>query len=256
MIRFLKPRRALAACCALALMAGCGTDAERGGLFNIGQKTLGAVRGVGSDRGVLGAQNLSLSDARLRAYGQPVLKVTRARQGVSAGLIKQDDKGAPVIWRSTDGKTITLFNGLLISTKGFGNDLSSARVPTVQPGETDVLREHYYLGGDEVIRRFAYFCDFRAGGAPTINLVGVSVATTLVVETCSGEKDTFENRYWFNNSGGIVKSSQWVGPETGPLIIEFVPRTTTSTTRVAATSAAVTSVQGSDGVVVISGSVE
>src|SRR5690606_13025303 len=121
-------------------------------------------------------------------------------------------------------KTVTLYDGSLIATKGFGNDLSSARVPAVRAGTQDVLREHFYLGGDELMRRKQYFCDFRDGGRQRINLLGVPFNTTLVVETCRGEDDTFENSYWFAKGGSIVKTLQWASPEIGSLLIEVVPR--------------------------------
>ena len=144
---------------------------------------------------------------------------------------------------------------MLIATRGFGNDLSSAKVPSIQVDASDVLREHYYLGGDEKIRRSAYFCSYQDAGAQTINLVGVSVATTQVVEYCEGDEDSFENAFWFNEAGGIVKSAQWVGPLTGTLIIEFVPRTGPVAPQVGpSVTIAAAPVEG--GPVVISGSLD
>jgi len=242
--------RAGAALCALAVTAGCGSGGGGGGLAEIGRAATGLVGDAGARSGVLGARNLSATDAQLRSFNQPLIKVTRAELGLSAGLVLADDKGAAVIWRSTDGNTVTLFNGLLIATRGLGNDLSSARVPSVTAGARDVLREHYYLGGDEVMRRFAYFCDFSDGGGQTINLLGLSVDTSLVIETCRGETDSFENRYWFTREGGIVKSVQWASPEIGSLVIEFVPRTP----GIAAPAPVVVRGRGADRVTVISGS--
>ncbi|WP_226780437.1 YjbF family lipoprotein [Oceaniglobus trochenteri] len=208
----------------LAVLAGCGSQSESNGLLAIGRNAAGLLRSDGVSRGILGAEGLTATDAQLRAFRRPLLKITLEKTGLSAAVGKADDKGAAVIWQSADGNQITLFNGLLISTKGFGNDLSSAKVPSVVAGDTGMLRENYYLGGDEVVRRFAYLCDYRDGGAQRINLLGLGFDTRLVTETCTGEEDSFTNRYWFNAQGGILKSQQRVSPEIGMLTIEFVPR--------------------------------
>jgi len=235
--------------CALALLAGCGSEQQRNGLFEIGRSVTRLVGDAGARSGVLGAENLTATDAQLRRSGRPLIKVTRADLGLGAALSMADNKGSAVIWRSADGNTVTLFNGLLIATRGFGNDLASAKVPSVRAGTGDVLREHYYLGGDEVMRRHAFFCDFRDGGRQALNLLGVTFDTDLVVETCTGDIDSFENRYWFNDQGGILKSVQWASPEIGALVIEYVPRD-------AGAAPFIQQARGPDGVVVISGSLD
>lgn len=211
----------LGACLALA---ACGNEPDARGNDAVESALLDALRDRASGSRVLGARNLELSDAQLRTSPTPLIKVTRANIGVAAALSPTDAKGPAIIWLSSDGRALTLFNGLLIATRGLGNDLSSAKVPGVQAGKSDVLREHYYLGGDEVMRRFAYFCDFVDGGRQSLNLLGVTFDTNLVVETCRGDDDSFENKYWFSLQGGILKSMQWASPEIGSLVIESVPR--------------------------------
>jgi len=232
-------------------LAGCGSDDQSDGTFAIGRAATGLIGDAGARSGILGARNVEASDAQLRNFSSPLIKVTRANLGLGAGLVLADSKGSATTWRSSDGKTVTLFDGALIMTKGFGNDLSSAKVPSVKIGTRDVLREHYYLGGDEIMRRKQYFCDFSDGGRQTINLVGVSVATTQIIETCKGEADSFENRYWFGGDGGIVKTVQWASPEIGALVIELVPRTGGGTAVTVAPA-----VSTVDGTVVISGSLD
>lgn len=235
--------------CTVLALAGCGTDASRSGFYDIGRAAVGLVGDSGARSGILGAENLTASDASLRSFGEPLIKVTRAREGLSAGLRPLDNKGEAAIWVSSDGKTVTLFNGLLIATRGFGNDLSSAKVPGAVAGQTDVLREHYLLGGDDRMRRHAFFCDFTGRGRQTINVVGVSFETDLVTEVCTGENLSFENSYWFLPQGGLIKSQQWASPEIGSLIIEYVPQT-------GGRAAAPTVVQERDGVTVILGSLD
>jgi hypothetical protein len=240
--------------CAVVSLAGCSKGSDSDALSIFSRSAVGLISDFGQRNGILGARDLSATDAQLRSFTSPLIKVTRAKQGVAAGLVLSDTKGPATTWRSTDGKTVTLFDGSLISTKSFGNDLSSARVPGVRAGDSDVLREHFYLGGDEVMRRKQYFCDFRDAGRETINLVGVSVATTRIVETCKGDEDQFENSYWFGPDGGIVKVAQWASPEIGLLVIELVPRDGGGGAAAVAPAAVRVAPTGAEGVVLISGS--
>lgn len=215
-------RRALGGtilCVGLGLLVGCGEDPSVLGLASLGKAAVGAASDVinGGD-----PEGVTATDAELRAFPRPLLKITQLDRNLDAVAGRVSDRPSGEIWQSADLKTLTLRDGILVATRGFGDDLMSSEEPSVRSGAASVLHDYFFIGGDELIYRTRFRCTLKDGGAQRIPVIGVAFDTRLIVEECTGPSKSFQNRYWIGTDGVIRRSQQWAGETTGPLLIEVV----------------------------------
>lgn len=159
----------------------------------------------------------------------PRLEVGFPSRDVAGVMLLEAERGEMQTWLTADGATITLYQGMLTSTKGFGGGLSGSDVRQ----STDLIlsgrsgraeRFHSFLNGNDEIELHAYKCQItRTGGEPVV-LQGTPVATQNLQEDCYGVADRFTNIYWVQiSTGRIVQSSQWTGDFLGNMFIKVVP---------------------------------
>jgi hypothetical protein len=109
-------------------------------------------------------------------------------------------------------EAVILRNGMLVGTKGFGNDLAVAEPGTeglIRAGQsgrgTRIMR---YLGGDGLERPLQFDCT--TGPGPNAG---------VMVEDCTGHGLSFQNSYAVSG-GQIPVSRQWVGPALGYITVQ------------------------------------
>jgi hypothetical protein len=128
--------------------------------------------------------------------------------------------GSKVTWLSLEGVSIVFDNGLLVGTRGFGDDLMGGDVAAAkasqQRGGTH-LRTLDFLNGLSQIERRTYQCVSIQTGNENITIVERTYATTVIEETCSGENESFKNTYWHDGNGVIWQSRQWISSGVGYL---------------------------------------
>lgn len=229
--------RGASALLAFTALVGCSSGQEGGNtILNVGRTVAGSVIAQRTDDG----GGVTATDATLRNFNAPLLVLTDLKENRDAVIGIVSDRDGNVIWKSADNLTITLRDGMMVASRGFGEDLMSADVPKVRGGTGEVVRDHYYLGGDELITRSRFFCDLSSPGSERIIVTGVASTARVVVEDCRGEGETFENRYWIEPGGLIRKSIQWMSPSRGSFEIEVVPQGRASNVAMRPETAAVT----------------
>lgn len=202
---------------ALAL-AGCGNSPN-------GNRLVGAfaTAAVNVAAGQRAPSRVTTPEAEQRTFPTPLLKLTREATGDEALVGAGGLNGDAVTWYSADRRAITLRDGLLSGTSGFGFDLMSADLPAVRSGGGSGLRRvHYYLGGDERTLPMRFACAVVDLGRQSIDVAGRAYATRALRETCTGEGTSFVNSYWVESGGTIRRSRQWAGPELGYFRIDKV----------------------------------
>lgn len=129
-------------------------------------------------------------------------------------------------WVTDEGVSLTLRNGVVVATRGLGNDLMGADLSQVYPaitrGSGRGTRIHDYLGGEDQIVRMAFQCEIATFGNAVIEIVQRKHATRVVREVCTGDAGGFANLYWIDAAGAIWQSSQWLSTRVG--IVEFQRR--------------------------------
>lgn len=214
----LRIRTGLAAILAVGLLAGCSNDPERGAGWANARAALKALAAARNAPPPSGAPQLTPA----QVDGSPIkllLAVIEADgRGTALGLVSSNS--GTETYSTIDGVTITLRDGVMISTRGFAPDLMSAEAPTgrqIAAGDGSHLRRYQILDGDDRTLSPTYECHLRGEGRETLAIAGRSHPTRKVIEVCLGEGTAFENLFWIDNSGKIRQSRQWTGTSVGNL---------------------------------------
>ena len=127
-------------------------------------------------------------------------------------------KADVILWASADGAQVALRDGMLISTRGFGMDLMSADVPSVDvllDSNPQHARVNTFLDGLDAPVRRAYDC-------VVTPVTGDAEPQTEyhVLETCQSEAGIIKNIYWIDKALVVVKSKQWISSGVGYAIFD------------------------------------
>ena len=131
--------------------------------------------------------------------------------------------GAIRTWRTGNDSQIVLRDGVLIATRGLGNDLSSSRVSSVVKSvrtRNPVSGPHnlFVLGHDNQTTRIDLECDMQSLGQKTIEIVQMSHNVLHFQENCTGPQGPVTNDYWIDRYDSTIwQSRQWGGPFLGYL---------------------------------------
>lgn len=147
----------------------------------------------------------------------PVLKVTLLERGAQAELDQSGTNGDVTSWVSRDGISVSLDRGVLVATRGLGDDLMAASAqPTLdalagKPGE--YRREFRFLSAEDHPSYLIMGCTMDQPSPEALQ----GKRLMRHDETCRSFTDQQVNSYWTNGSGKIVASRQWVSPLIGAL---------------------------------------
>src|SRR6056297_1709769 len=170
--------------------------------------------------------------ASLAGIGQPDIIIDPSRTdalhvsipalGLRGFAERSARNGDVVSWSMDDTVTIAVNQGVIVSTRGLGDDLMGADAKqsiSVANGAARgwAPRINGYMNGAYQ----SYFITFqcrRADARPSQITVGDRRQTvTQITETCVNETYKIENTYWRNGNGLVLKAHQWVSPAVGYL---------------------------------------
>lgn len=150
------------------------------------------------------------------AADAPKIEVTLTARGIRFPMRVLEREGDVTTWVAADGAQMETRNGIVISTRGFGQDLMSS----IPPGVADLTRvgdtherRHFILDGADVTQLRAYICKMEKAEG------GDGPAGALhVTETCLDKNRRMINEYWIGSGGRILKSRQFISPKAGYVI--------------------------------------
>lgn len=163
-----------------------------------------------------------------RPITEELLRVVLPQTGVEAtlGLISQRDDVA--VWQTLDGITVTFRQGVLIATRGLGDDLMSSDVDnTLIMLKGGPSQEYYpqirsYLDGEDQTQFRAYQCRQSDLSMQQSSMGSLSRNLKRVTEHCVSTDGEVTNTYWLDPAGTVVRSRQWVRPDVGYIETERV----------------------------------
>ena len=196
------------------MLAGCGTSRDSSDLAAPIQTlrerfTPAALREPSLN--MLGTNAALSVRAKLESEGRPTLLVTHGTLLFEGFMSPIGQNGGVVTWAGPTGEAISVRDGMLVASRGFGPDLMSLAGPTmarVQTGTGTTRRSYYYLDGADARRAFDFDCTLAAGGKGSTTILGKTYATTKVTESCSHPLGSFVNEYWFDNRLILRQSRQ------------------------------------------------
>ena len=185
-----------------ALLSGC---AQLAGLFGGGQAIL--VEPDAPD-----VMLVSVPALRAQGYAVPSARV-----------------GSVTTWRTADNATFSFDRGVVVSTRGLGDDLMGADVGQSIVASTGgaggwAPRINGYMNGEYQSYFITFQCRRSGSQSDSVVLGDRSVSATRITETCVNDERQIENTYWRNGNGVMVKSRQWVSPNVGYMETERVIR--------------------------------
>jgi hypothetical protein len=209
----------------LAVLAGCGSEKREGRplIATVGVMAASSVAEMRARRsGAAPAAAAAPTRAQLEEAGVPLLRVSIASRGLNSFLTVLDSRDDVVTWKTKDGTTFALRNGVLIQTRGLGPDLMSSNVPTVgqllQAGGTH-QRQYFFLGPNDQPTRRTYDCTVTVVGSEEIVIFERAHNVTHVTEDCvRAQSGKITNEFWIEGQS-VRKSRQWASALTG--FVEF-----------------------------------
>ena len=221
--------RALTAA-ALFAVPGCdGRDPASilvGRFSTLGNTFLGTTRKPNdtaisfTDTSKFAALRSALQDA-----GQPVLFVTVNSLGFVDFVSPIGSNAGVQTWSSARKVNVSMRDDVLVATRGFGNDLMSAVVPPlalISSGNGQFSRSYFALDGGDHTMRSDYSCQFSQSANQTLTILGAIYATRTVLESCSGQRNSFQNEYWFDQNGRLRQSKQYFAVRNTSLLIQRI----------------------------------
>lgn len=220
------PVRLVVAGLALAAVAGCSSDKghqQQGEGLKIATQ---AVQSIGRSRAAPTGVPAGLTRAVIDGSPVPLLMARIESTGATAVLGLSNTNSGTQTYATADGVTITLRDGVVISTAGFGPDLMSAAAPggrQVAAASGAVRRLHDYLDGVDQMTQLALDCTFAPAGSDSLTVFERGYSARIVAETCDSTLGRVENRYWIDG-GGIRQSRQWISQGLGYLVLTDLSR--------------------------------
>ena len=156
----------------------------------------------------------------------PTVRMFIEATGAGDTLTPKSTVNGVSTWVGTSGISVDLDEGLVVQTRGFGDDMMSSDVSnSIRASKGQSTGEYYErfhtsLGGDLETEFRAFQCTIDGRKSETARIGGTSYNTTKTTEVCATPGFTVNNTYWRGSDGTLRKSRQWVSEGVGYLILE------------------------------------
>jgi hypothetical protein len=207
-------------------LAGCGTDVsktENAGIARTTFKGIAALLpkfGKDSDAAAQPVDQEAIALSALQLNAGPVLLVGLEATGgtTAAGMVGEN--GSMRTYNTPQKQSLILRDGLIVGTRGFGNDVMSANVGAVAAliharRAGTAPRTPYYLDGEGVERPLPLSCTVSLGETKSYSFAGTDWETMQVAERCTAPNVDITNSYLVTPAGQIALSRQWLAPGLG-----------------------------------------
>jgi hypothetical protein len=211
---------------ALALSGCAAGGGTTGGILGGGEgrvlsainQVRGIFRGVGSnnsvdaDRAVPGGFSAEAIAADPAAFR--VVQVNALGLEEPGRVIQQNGDELTLALQS--GPTAAFDGGVLVSTRGFADDLytfeSRGVIEALRAGGGAVTRRMETLTSLDQVATDTFACTITPAGTESVNLGLREASLRRFDENCRSSAVVFDNIYWLDASGEIVASRQYVSP--------------------------------------------
>ncbi|MFX0543386.1 YjbF family lipoprotein [Roseovarius sp. S4756] len=162
-----------------------------------------------------------------KPIGSKRLRVTLPNLGTQATLAPITQRQDVTVWQTLDGITLAFRDGVVIQTRGLGNDLMSSDVSEnldmLGGTKVNAYYPHIrsYLDGEDRLVFQGYQCRQLGRQTHQVMVGGRSLPAKQVGETCKSQNHEFSNTYWLDQGGLVIKSRQWVSSNVGYMETEY-----------------------------------
>ena len=219
----------LASLCLIVILASCSNapETETGEIRTL-QLLKKAFDSSNQEKQFIDARNL-INRQQINAANVPVLFVELA-SGQNGTLTPYPGQGVGQTWLGADGATITLKRGILLASRGMGDDLmgSSSSMPSwskINKKPETYVRELNHITGNNKISKRVFNCDIeKTSSEEQIKIWDVTFKVDKFEESCSNGSLTFKNVYHVDVQGVVRRSTQYHSVSLGSILIERLDR--------------------------------
>jgi len=171
---------------------------------------------------------LLVTRAQLDQVETPLLAAHLTGPGTLATMVPVGRNGPVTTWRTADDVSISLDGGIVVATRGLGQDLMAADVTevveVVQQGlvKDRHTRVHTYLDGEYQTQFQGLICRIESRTPERIEIIEQKHNTTRIEESCFSDTAHFANTFWVDRAGTVWKSRQWISPALGYMETELL----------------------------------
>lgn len=188
---------------ALSLLLGCGQNVSP--LVKVARKTVEGIQ----HQDTYGQKLGSLSPIALEKFNFPVMYVGMTAARHETVMRAMESNQGIETWVGESGTSLSIADGIVLSTRGYGHDLASSRRPTL--GEL----KHYATTSERYKVLYRHW-DFEGNLLTRVAHCEASETTAGVEERCSLHSIQFTNTYELNPVE-VKSSRQWISPQLGYL---------------------------------------
>jgi hypothetical protein len=206
-------------------LSACSSEKDKGFAADAVKLAVDAAKAKKSSSAGSAVGGFTLTRAQVSSIEVPLDLVTIESRGATGAIFQIAPPGGVETGASQDKISLSLRNGIVVATRGLGDDLMSAAVPKttqLQSVGTTYQRSHTVLDGEDKPVAQSFDCQVRNRVAEQITVLERSYATQHVTEACSGPSGQFENEYWLQTGENIRKSRQFISKSVGYVVIEHL----------------------------------
>ncbi len=206
-------------------LSGCSSENQKGLTNETLNLAIEAAKAKKAGKTDPATGGFTLTRAQVASLGIPIDLVKIESRGATAGTFQIATNGDVETWASQDKISLSFRKRVVVATRGLGDDLMSAGVPSLaqlQSAGNGYQRSHTILNGEDKPVQQTYDCRVGKPVAERITVLERSYATRHITESCSGPSGRFDNDYWLQTDGKIRKSRQFVSNSVGYVVIEHL----------------------------------
>ena len=210
--------------CLYLLMIGCtNTSDVASGEREVFSVIEGALKRDATKDQFVDARMLVTRD-KIDAASIPLLFI-ELESGQNGTLIKYPGANTGDVWLGIDGATITLKSGMLLATRGMGDDLmaSVGILPNFSQYERDLTydKKQMWLSEDNKISKLNFTCKLNGEAQSTeIDVFDKKFSVRRVEEHCQADNVDVQNLYFIDEKGIVRRSKQYHSKTLGYILIE------------------------------------
>jgi len=164
-----------------------------------------------------------LTRAQLKDIKGPLLVARLEAVDAFSTLSLAAQNGDVQTFFTPDQISVSLQNGIMVSTRGLSEDLMSAEASAAAKAIAKAKTAKYarlyrWLDGEDQQLENRFQCDLVFIDLAKVEIVELTHRARHMQETCTGNGQTIVNDYWVGIGKPVIwQSRQWIGPELGYL---------------------------------------
>lgn len=202
----------------LATLTACSSEnsKEEGGVGSAVQARVQQIVAERQKQRSGGAAAALITRERLAQVKKPIATIRVPNLGVNTLATNVlNNRGYNVFYTAAE-QSFTFYDGELTATRGLSFDLLSR-------GLSDGSgRVYQYVTAEHGIAQMTANCAIEKSESDSIEILGKSQRLTRTDTVCRAAAFAFRNRIWRDSTGKPIKAEQWIGPQAGHAIIEWL----------------------------------